>query len=182
MSSCLCLTLMLHKIFSRLHLSPFFIEGTQTTWHERLVFRFSLIVLLIFNKMITINLFWTGVLQLYKTARELLNVHSWLLHFSPPLPWSSLKQRICEKQLMGAGMARPRNGMLKSQDTEKVVLISKICMDSRINQETEIFLLIPQEESSAPLRLFFIASLRTEDHTSPIHFKIFPVTLVFSQS
>lgn len=132
--------------------------------------------------MITIYLFWTWVLQLYKIARELLNVHSWLLHFSPPLSWSPLKQRISEKKLMGAGMASPRNGMLKSQNTKKVVLISKICMDSRVNQETEIFLLIPQEESSAPLHIFFIASLRTEDHTPPIHFKILPVTLVFNQS
>lgn len=63
-----------------------------------------------------------------------------------------------------------------------VVLISKICTDCRVNQEMEVFLPIPQEESSAPFHIFFIASLRTEDHTSPIYFKILPVTRVFNQS
>lgn len=68
------------------------------------------------------------------------------LDFCTSLPLSFgalLKQRISEKQLMGAVLEAPKNGMQKSQNTEKVVFISNTCVDSRVNGEMQKILPIP---------------------------------------
>lgn len=44
---------------------------------------------------------------------------------------------------MGAVLEAPKNGMQKSRNTEKVVFISNICVDSRVNGEMQKILPIP---------------------------------------